>query len=163
MMTQLEANIATDFATLRVTPNDAIDDVVNTYQWMMGAGHSPQTIILVGEPGRSGQLVALLGRLYERSLPLPAFTICPSCVRDLPNVRHMQHSFAGMPPLWLQVCDGEILVSDAERIAETAWLGNRSWRCWQAFYSVTRTADRTICETIQHNPLETHIPLMETA
>lgn len=61
----------------------AIDDAMQTYQWLIDEGHSAQSIALAGDSAGGGLILALMLRARDTCLPLPACGACFSAWVDL--------------------------------------------------------------------------------
>lgn len=61
----------------------AIDDAVQTYQWLLKQGYVASRISFVGDSAGGGLVLALMLRARDTGLPLPACGICFSAWTDL--------------------------------------------------------------------------------
>jgi epsilon-lactone hydrolase len=71
----------------RLAPEDrfpaALDDAFDAYRWLLGQNIAPSEIALAGDSAGGGLVLALLLRLREAKLPLPACAACFSPWSDL--------------------------------------------------------------------------------
>lgn len=70
---------------------------------------------------------------------------------DNPLLRPAGMDLAGLPPLWIQVGDHEVLLSDAERLAERAARGgvDVNFKIWPGMWHVFQNAARYVPESRQ--------------
>lgn len=61
----------------------AIDDAVDAYTWLTGAGFDPGHVVISGDSAGGGLTLALLLALRDRGLPLPAGAVGISPMLDL--------------------------------------------------------------------------------
>jgi monoterpene epsilon-lactone hydrolase len=61
----------------------ALEDAAAAYTWLLGQGHAPQHIALVGDSAGGGLVLCLLLHLRDEALPLPAAAVCLSPWTDL--------------------------------------------------------------------------------
>jgi len=134
----------------------ALDDAQAAYEWMLERGGDPARIVLAGDSTGGGLAVALLLRLRDHRVPLPAGAalFCPAADLNVPAfvpdpedaVLHTLSEFwrgciasyaagrptddplispvlgdlAGLPPLLIQAGTGDLLLGQAETLAERA-------------------------------------------
>jgi acetyl esterase/lipase len=67
---------------------------------------------------------------------------------DSPLLRPFETDLAGLPPLWIQVGDHEVLLSDAERLADRASQAGLtvSFRVWPGMWHAFQSAARYVPE-----------------
>jgi acetyl esterase/lipase len=65
-----------------------------------------------------------------------------------PLLQPVQMELAGLPPLWIQVGDDEVLLSDAERLAERASRAGvpTEFKVWPGMWHVFQSAARLVPE-----------------
>lgn len=61
----------------------ALDDAVSSYRWLLGGGVDPRHLAVVGDSAGGGLALALLLRLRDDGLPLPAAAVALSPWTDL--------------------------------------------------------------------------------
>lgn len=61
----------------------AVADALTTYRWLLDNGFQPDRLIIAGDSCGGGLSLALLIRLQEEALPLPAAAVCLSPWTDL--------------------------------------------------------------------------------
>jgi len=61
----------------------ALDDCVAAYRWLLGQGHDASRIVVAGDSAGGNLTLALLLRLRDEGLPLPAGAVALSPVADL--------------------------------------------------------------------------------
>lgn len=61
----------------------ALDDAERAYRWLIGQGISPRTLVLAGDSAGGGLALALLLRLRDHRVPLPACAVLLSPWTDL--------------------------------------------------------------------------------
>jgi Esterase/lipase len=61
----------------------ALDDAVSSYRWLLGSGVSPRRLAVIGDSAGGGLALALLLRLRDDGLPLPAAAVALSPWTDL--------------------------------------------------------------------------------
>jgi acetyl esterase/lipase len=158
----------------------ALSDAAAAYMWLLATGHPPERIVVAGDSAGGGLATALLLRLRERRLPMPAGAVLLSPWVDLtqsgasvetnratepmlsrarldawarlyvgvghdlrdPMASPLFGRFDGLPPLFVAASDNELLLSDAERLAERAeaagvpvkrLIGSDMLHCWPLF------------------------------
>jgi acetyl esterase/lipase len=61
----------------------ALDDCMAAYRWLLAEGHDPKRIVVAGDSAGGNLTLALLLRLRDEGLPLPAGAVALSPVTDL--------------------------------------------------------------------------------
>jgi acetyl esterase/lipase len=85
----------------------ALDDAEAAYRWLLEQGSAAEDLMIVGESAGGGLCLALLLRIKERGLGLPAAAVAMSPETDLTLSGESQRTKAGVclsPPGMAQVC-----------------------------------------------------------
>ncbi|MAT45721.1 MAG: alpha/beta hydrolase [Anaerolineaceae bacterium] len=90
----------------------AVEDSIETYQWLLNQGYLPKNIVFAGESAGGGLCLATLVALRDKDLPLPSAAVAISPWTDL-------------------TCGGASYLSNAERCLSP--LG--SWQVFGAYYA----------------------------
>ena len=135
----------------------ALDDALAAYRWLLDQGSEPGRTAVAGDSAGGGLAVALLLRVRDLGLPLPAAAACMSPWVDLamtgasvttradldvrqdplgtgwcarmyldgrdprdPTASPLYADLAGLPPLYVQAGDHDILLDDSLRLADKA-------------------------------------------
>jgi acetyl esterase/lipase len=135
----------------------AVTDALTAYRWLLAAGAGADRIAVGGDSAGAGLAAALLLKLRDGGLPLPAAGILLSPWVDLamtgeslttragldvrqeasgtrwcadlyldghdprdPYASPLYADLTGLPPLYIQASDWDILVDDAHRLADKA-------------------------------------------
>ena len=61
----------------------ALDDCMAAYRWLLSQGHAPERIVVAGDSAGGNLTLALLLRLRDEGVPLPAGAVALSPVTDL--------------------------------------------------------------------------------
>ena len=157
----------------------AIEDGIAVYRWLIGQGVAPHDIVLVGDSAGGGLAAAMLLYLRDNGMPLPskAVLLAPwvDLTRDGINGREMAGAMASayldssdpchplasplyarlhrLPPVMLQVSDGEPLYSQVVQFSERIQAAGGSvaldvWHglphLWQYFSSVLKAGREAI-------------------
>ena len=61
----------------------ALDDCVTAYRWLLAQGHDARRIVVAGDSAGGNLTLALMLRLRDEGLPLPAGAVALSPVTDL--------------------------------------------------------------------------------
>ncbi|MBN2159084.1 MAG: alpha/beta hydrolase [Spirochaetes bacterium] len=61
----------------------AVDDAISAYRWLLESGINPSRIAVMGDSAGGGLTLALLQKLRDRKLTLPACAVCMSPWADL--------------------------------------------------------------------------------
>jgi acetyl esterase/lipase len=125
---------------------DAINDAVGVYRELLASGFKPEDIVISGDSAGGGLTVATLLSLRRAGDPMPAAAIlsgesamtradrdpwfrpedmqvvidyyCGADEARNPLVSPVFADVAGLPPIYIQVGDDEILLSDSTRFAD---------------------------------------------
>ena len=73
----------------------AVDDAVAAYRWLLDQGVAPAELALVGDSAGGGLALALMVRLRDAGLPLPACAVCFSAWMDLSCSGASVHAHGG--------------------------------------------------------------------
>jgi acetyl esterase/lipase len=138
-----------------------------------GAGLALQTLLSLRDEGAPlpcagffmspvTDWVALSGESYATRAALDPLVSLAQCrhtsslyagshAQDSPLLRPVEMDLAGLPPLWIHVGDHEVLLSDAERLAERAARAGVevSFKIWPGMWHVFQTAARYVPESRQ--------------
>jgi acetyl esterase/lipase len=125
----------------------AIDDAVAAYRWMLDRGVAADGVVLCGDSSGGGLVVSVLLALGQRGLPRPggAVLMCPfvdltlslqpgasevlrravgaylgAHPSDDPVVSPLTADLAGLPPLLVQAATGDLLLPNANALADRA-------------------------------------------
>ncbi len=105
----------------RLAPEDpfpaAIDDVLDAYRELLGAGWSPARIAIAGDSAGGGLTVASLVAIRQQGLPLPAAGVCLSPWVDLTQSSATYVSRADVDPM---------VTKDGLDVMAAAYLGEAS-------------------------------------
>ena len=135
----------------------AVTDALTAYRWLLDLGIEPSDVVVAGDSAGGGIAVALLLKLRDEGLPLPAAAVLLSPWVDLamtgdslvtraevdvrqdpagtrwcaaqflagqdprdPYASPLYGDLTGLPPLYIQAGDWDILVDDSHRLADEA-------------------------------------------
>jgi monoterpene epsilon-lactone hydrolase len=73
----------------------ALDNVFSAYRWLLAQNISPEKIALAGDSAGGGLILALLLRLRDANLPLPACAVCFSPWTDVAGTSESIRTNAG--------------------------------------------------------------------
>jgi len=184
----------------RLAPEDrypsALEDCMNSYQWLLDMKIKPDDIIIGGDSAGAGLVLMTLLGIKEKALPMPKAAFLLSLYGgDLKNFDgesystrqlsdplnykkgiqkfaawflgdhilepHINRELTGLPDLFIQAGDDEILLSDSLRLAErskaagvnvTLEIWDNMWHAFQGFSMIvpeSRQAIRSLNQFIQ--------------
>ena len=76
-----------------------VEDAVSAYKWLLEQGHSPDRLSIAGDSAGGGLTVAILVRLKELGVPLPACGVCLSPWVDMEGIGDSMTSRAHADPM----------------------------------------------------------------
>lgn len=77
----------------------AVDDAVSAYRWLLAQGADPQRTAVMGDSAGGGLALALLLRLRDEGVPLPAAAVAMSPWTDLAMAGESYRRFAKADPM----------------------------------------------------------------
>ena len=125
----------------------ALDDAVAAYRWILDRGVAPGEVVLCGDSSGGGLVVSVLLALGQRGLPQPggAVLMCPAVdltlrlqpeaseflrrsidaylgahPADDPVLSPLTADLTGLPPLLIQAGTGDLLLGNANALADRA-------------------------------------------
>jgi len=157
MMLSASCKINVLLIDYRLVPENAltcaIDDAVQSYNYLLKKGNDPQSIFITGDSAGGGLAISTTLKLRDTNTPLPKGIICFSPWTDLllkntshqtnkkrdaclvmpkefilfkgidlshPYISPIYADFKGLPDIFIQVSDAEILLDDSTILAKKA-------------------------------------------